>query len=309
MTFKPFKNNKKQIIMKKIFVFFALIFANLITFTSCKSPIWDREPVDTTYAIGFPLQEFHKLGEAGDTATQRMLVNQYRKQLTRNVMSHYQCVTNEKNVKFVFGSGKVDKVLSGDGKAYGGKFKNELIFIIDDPCAKDTVFLACGNGMLSPIHWSSQSDWGHAEKCRFVVEDGQSLAYFLPRLKDWGVRAEELGLPIANSKGKIVDDKIYMNYLGKWWSDHLFKGDVIDLCEKKITNHSGQKVDFERRLLETKKANRAILDAKIIEVKYKLQKISALHPKGKPAKLAKQKRLKELKAELFKLQSERKRLK
>jgi hypothetical protein len=224
-------------------------------------------------------------------------------------MEHYKCVTNEKNIQFIFGSGSVKGLLSGDGKHYDGKFKNELIIVVNDPCKKDTVFLACGNGMLSSIHWTNQSDWGYAEKCRFVVEDGQSLAYFLPRLRDWGIKADQLGLPIANSNGKIVDDKIYMSYLGKWWSDHLFTGDVIDMCAGKITNAAGQKVDFERRALETKKANQKILDAKIKETQSTLERISKMRVKGKPAKVAIAKKLKELKLELKKLQSERKKLK
>ena len=238
-----------------------LILISATVFFSCKSksPIWDREPVDKSFSTGFPLDEFHRLGEANDTVTQKALVNQHRKQLTKNVMAHYTCVTDEKNVKFVFGSGEVKGVLSGDGKNYDGKFKNELIVIINDPCAKDTVFLACGNGMLSSIHWNGQSDWGTAEKCRFIVEKGQSLAYILAKLESWGVSAQELGLPIVNAGGKNVDQKTYMTKLGKWWSDHLFPGDVIDLCEKKITNKAGQKVNFEKRLAETKKANLKIL--------------------------------------------------
>jgi hypothetical protein len=269
-----------------------VILISFVALMSCKSksPIWDREPVDKSFSTGFPLDQFHRLGEDDDTVAQKTLVNQHRKQLTKNVMSHYPCVTDEKNVKFVFGSGSVKGLLSGDGKHYDGKFKNELIIIVNDPCKEDTVFLACGNGMLSSIHWSRQSNWGTAEKCRFVVEKGQSLAYFLPRLENWGVKAEELGLPIADSKGKIVDSKIYMAYLGKWWSDHLFPGDVIDLCEKKITNSAGQKVNFERRLTETKKANLKILQKRIRE-------ISKLNLKGKSAKLEQRKRLKKLRSE------------
>ena len=109
-----------------------LILISATVFFSCKSksPIWDREPVDKSFSTGFPLDEFHRLGEANDTVTQKALVNQHRKQLTKNVMAHYTCVTDEKNVKFVFGSGSVKGVLSGDGKNYDGKFKNELIVII-----------------------------------------------------------------------------------------------------------------------------------------------------------------------------------
>lgn len=284
--------------MKKLF--FLLSFFSAFFFVSCKqkSPIWDRLPVDTTFATGFPLQEFRQLGEANDTVGQKKLVDQHRKQLTKNVMSHYPCVTDEKNVLFVFGSGSVKDVISGDGKTYDGKFKNELIFIIIDSCAKDTVFLACGNGMLSPIRWKNNSSWGTAEKCRFVVEKGQSLAFFLPKLDDWGVKAQDLGLPISNSKGKIVNQKVYMNYLGKWWSDHLFPGDVIDLCAKQITNAAGQKVDFERRLLETKKANISILQKRISEVE-------KMKPKGKIAREARAKKLKELKRELATLKKQK----
>jgi hypothetical protein len=273
--------------MKNLF----FLFLSAFFFVSCKhkSPIWDRLPVDKSFASGFPLDQFHKLGEAGDTSAQKVLVNQYRKQLTKNVMSHYPCVTDEKNVKFIFGSGSVENLFAGDGKAYDGKFKNELLFIIDDPCVKDTVFLSCGNGQMSSIRWKNNSSWGTAEKCRFVVEPGQSLAYFLPKLDEWGLTAPDLGLPITDAKGKKISQKIYLNYLGKWWSDHLFPGDVIDLCEKKIT-HDGKVVNFEKRLAETRKAN-------LENLKKEISRVEKLQPKGKIARNARAKKLLELKRE------------
>jgi len=241
--------------VKRSISFFVLIICILTFFSSCKSkndPVWDHPPVNTTFAENFPLDSFHTLGLAGDTVGQKALFNAYRHQLTKNVLKNFPCA-QEKNIHFVFGSGKVKNVLSSDGKTYSGKFKNELIIIINDKCARDTLFLACGNGMLSPISLNSMSDWGTASQCQFVVKPGDGLATFLPRLKDWGIEAKELGLPIVDSKGKIVKKNVYMNEPGKWWSGHLFPGDVIDLCNKEIRNKSGQKVDFKRRQAETRK--------------------------------------------------------
>jgi hypothetical protein len=241
--------------LKRNILFFVLIICALSFFSSCKNkndPVWDHPPLNTTFAENFPLDSFHQLGLAGDTASQKVLFNAYRHQLTKNILKNFPCA-QEKNIHFVFGSGKVKNVLSGDGKTYSGNFQNELIIIINDKCAKDTLFLACGNGMLSPISWKNMSDWGTALQCQFVVMPGDGIATFLPLLEDWGVQADELGMPIANKKGKIVDKDVYMNQLGKWWSDHLFPGDVIDLCNKEIRNKSGQKVDFERRQAETRK--------------------------------------------------------
>ena len=137
----------------------------LITMASCTDPIYNNDPADTRYAKGFPLEQFHKFGQDGDTAAQRLLVNQYRKVLTSNVVSHYPNIQNENNIHFVLGSGFAKDVLTGSGKTHNGKFENELIIIIDDPTIKDTLFLACGNGMLSPIRWKEKSDgliaaWG-----------------------------------------------------------------------------------------------------------------------------------------------------
>lgn len=250
--------------MKKQFLSFALVISILTFFASCKqkSPIWDRTPSDTTFSTGFPLTEFHKLGEANDTVAQKAIVNKYRRQLTKNIMSHYPCVRDEENVRLVFGSGKVKDLLSGDGKTYSGKFKNELIVIVNDSCVRDTVFLACGNGMLSPINFKSYSDWGSVEKCKFEIEKGQSLAYYLPKIESWGIKANELGIPIADADGKVVNHKVYMNQLGKWWSSYLFPGDIIDLCDGTVKNKAGQVVDFERRILETKKLKNKLLKQK-----------------------------------------------
>lgn len=293
--------------MKKMFFFILAVLTTIITFTACKNknPIWDRKPVDTTFAASFPLDQFHHLGEAGDTIGQKALVNKYKKQLTKNIMSHYPCVTNEKNVLFVFGSGRVDKVLSGDGKTYGGKFKNELIIMVNDPCVKDTVFLACGNGMLSSIHWTNQSNWGTAEKCRFVVKEGQSLAYFLPKLNDWGVKAKDLGLPIANEDRKIVNEKVYLKVVGEWWSDHLFPGDIIDLCSGTITNSSGQKVNFKLRQKATNSANIETKNVEIEKIKSEIEKISSIKAKSKFGRKEIREKLVKLNIKLTILQSKK----
>ena len=117
--------------------------------------------------------------------------------------------------------------------------------------------------MLCPLELTHSSDLGSGSQFRFVVQPGQSLAYFMPKLTAWGVQADELGLPIADAKGRIVSKEKYMTYFGKWWSDHLFAGDVIDLYNKTIT-HNGKKVDFKLRQAETKEANKILRD-RIIE--------------------------------------------
>ena len=151
----------------------------VVALASCNGsnvdPIHGTVPEDTTFWSGtdgriFPLDEFRKLGEANDTAGQRAMVDKYRKVLTANVIAHYPNIKDEKNIRFVLGSGYAKDVKSGDGKTYSGKFKNELIIIIDDPAIKTTLFLACGNGMLSPLELYTQSDFGTAERWRFSIQ-------------------------------------------------------------------------------------------------------------------------------------------
>lgn len=246
--------------MKKLLIALVAI-ATITAMASCTDPIYNDDPMDTSYSTGFPLDQFHQLGEAGDTAAQRQLVDQYRKQLTANVVNHYPDIQDEKNIKFVLGSGYAKDVLTGSGKTHSGKFENELIIIINDPAVKDTLFLACGNGMLSPLKFKEQSDFGVAEQWRFTILPGEGLAHHLPELQAWAKVAGDLNIPIRNSNGQVVSQETYLNYLGKYESV-LFPYDVIDVLNGKIYNQAGQEVNFERRLAETKKANAKIAKAK-----------------------------------------------
>lgn len=250
----------------KNFAVLAIVMMALVSCGNEVDPIHGTVPVDTTFWSGsdgriFPLDEFHKMGEANDTVGQRAMVDKYRKVLTANVVAHYPQISNEKNIRFVLGSGYAKDVKSGDGKTYSGKFKNELIIIIDDPAVKETLFLACGNGMLSPLELYTQSDFGTAEQWRFTIQKGEGLANYLPQLERWGSVANQLSIPIKDKDGKVVSQETYLNYLGKYES-LLFEGDVIDLLAGKVYNKAGQEVQFDRRQAETKKANRAAARAK-----------------------------------------------
>lgn len=258
----------------KRFIFALVAVATIAVMASCKKsidPIHGTKPVDTSYWQGnvttadgdtiettvdayFPLEEFKALGEKNDTAGQRAMVNKYRKVLTTNIVAHYPSIKDEKNIRFILGSGFARNVKSGDGKIYSGKFKNELIIILNDPSVKDTIFLACGNGMLSPIEDLVSSDFGNAERWRFTIQKGEGLAHHLPALQEWGEVAGNLRIPIKNSDGKEVSRETYLNYLGKYES-LLFEGDVIDLLQGKVFNKLDQEVQFDRRKAETRKAN------------------------------------------------------
>jgi hypothetical protein len=258
-----------------------LVVVSIFAFTSCSDnvdPVHGTVPVDTTFWAGvpaegqqvsdtrFPLDEFRTLGEKNDTAGQKALINQYRKQLTINVVNHYPQIKSEKSIRFLLGSGFAKDVKSGDGKTYSGSFKNELIIIINDEAVKDTVFLACGNGMLQPLNLSWSSDFGTAEQWRFTIQSGEGLANYLPQLTEWAKVANELSIPIKNAEGKVVGQEIFTKYLGKYES-LLFTGDVIDLIDGKVYNKAGQEVDFKRRMTETKKANAKIAKEKAAKAK------------------------------------------
>ena len=263
--------------MRQIRLFALVAIATMVAMASCKkssiNPIHDTVPVDTTWWSGtpsvsengevtvsstrFPLERFHELGQAGDTTAQRKLVDEYRKQLTANVVSHYPGITSHENVHFYLATGYAKDVKSGDGNAYSGNFRNELLICINDPAAKDTVFLACGNGMLSPIDFNSFEyylDFGTAEPWKFTITKGEGLAHHLPKLQAWGKVATDLKIPIKDKDGKIVSEEIFSNYLGKYES-LLFEGDVVDILNGKVYNKLGQEVQFDRRRLETRKAN------------------------------------------------------
>ena len=260
-----------------------VVFTVSIALTSCGNdvdPVHGTVPVDTTFWAGvpaegqqvsetrFPLEEFRALGEKNNTAGQKALINKYRKELTVNVVRHYPSIKNEKSIRFVLGSGFAKQVKSGDGHTYNGSFKNELIIIIDDVNVKDTVFLACGNGMLEPLEFAFQSDFGTAEQWRFTIQSGEGLANYLPQLEQWANVANELKIPIKDANGRVVGSEVFTKYLGKYES-LLFTGDVIDLIDSKVYNKAGQEVDFNRRMLETRKANAKIAREKAAKAKAK----------------------------------------
>lgn len=254
--------------MKKNIMIIALV-AIAAIFAGCKKnskpeidPIHGTQPVTNAFYTdaegnqNFPLDRFHELGQAGDTAAQKELVNEYRKVLTSNVVRQYPQVTNEENIHFILGSGFAKNVKSGDGKTYSGDFKNELIIIINDPAVKDTVFLACGNGMLSPLNFSDRHDFGHAERWRFTILPGEGLAHHLPELQAWAKVAGDLNIPIKDKSGKVVAQDTYLNYLGKYES-YVFPYDVIDILNGKVYDEKGNEVNFDKRLAAAEQAKAA----------------------------------------------------
>ena len=128
--------------------------------------------------------------------------------------------------------------------------------------------------MLQPLNLSWSSDFGTAEQWRFTIQSGEGLANYLPQLTEWAKVANELSIPIKNAEGKVVGQEIFTKYLGKYES-LLFTGDVIDLIDGKVYNKAGQEVDFQRRMLETKKANARIAKEKAAKAKAKAKKAKA----------------------------------
>lgn len=246
--------------MKKNIII-ALVAILLVAFVSCNNvdPIHGTQPVTNAFYTdangneNFPLDRFHELGQAGDTVGQRALVDQYRKQLTSNVVRQYPRISDERNIHFILGSGFAKDVKSGDGKTHSGRFQNELIIILNDPSVHDTLFVACGNGMLQPLEFSDRHDFGHAERWRFTILPGEGLAHHLPELQAWAEVANDLSIPIKDKDGKVVSQEKYLNYLGRYQS-YLFPYDVVDILAGKVFNQQGQEADFERRLAEAEKA-------------------------------------------------------
>jgi hypothetical protein len=102
--------------------------------------------------------------------------------------------------------------------------------------------------MLSPLRFDRQSNWGNGAQCRFTIRKGEGIAHYKPALEEWASIAGELQIPIKNSKGQIVSEETYRNYLDKKYEGILFEGDIIDLCAGKIYNKMGQEVDFQSRI-------------------------------------------------------------
>lgn len=245
-------------------IFLAVMAIVFVAFASCNrhneeiDPIYGTKPVTNAFYTdadgerNFPIEEYHRLGQKGDTTTQRALVNAYRKQLTRNVVRQYPQISEEKNIHFILGSGFAKDVMSGDGKTYSGKFKNELIIIIDDPAVKDTVFLACGNGMLSPISFDSQTNFGEGDAW-IEVKENDSYAKFFP--DSWGERAKKADVGIRDERGKMVTPETYRTNGGNYYS-MLRPGDKINIITGVVVDENWKRVDFRSRQYDTERANR-----------------------------------------------------
>jgi hypothetical protein len=246
---------------------------------SCKrnviDPVNDVTPVDTSFWAGnvvtsqgdtvaatvnsqFDLYAFKALGRKGDIEGMRKMVDEHRVELTANVVAHFPELTQPDSIHFELWTGHVKEVQSGDGNTYSGEIRNELVFRITDPKVKTIVYLACGNGMLSDVSELEQGltriDFGTANPWLFVIERGQGLANHLESLQDWVRVAKNFPVPIKDENGKVVSPDVCLKNYGTW-TTALFTGDTIDMVRMEVRNVKGQKVDFERRKLETQKAN------------------------------------------------------
>lgn len=261
------------------FIFALVAIATIAVMASCKrnviDPVNDVTPVDTSFWAGnvvtshgdtvaatvnsqFDLYAFKALGQKGDIEGMRKMVDEHRVELTANVVAHFPELTEPDSVHFELWTGFVKEVQSGDGNNYSGEIKNELVFRITDPKVKKIVFLACGNGMLSDVSELEQGltriDFGTANPWLFVIERGQGLANHLESLQDWVRVAKNFPVPIKDENGKVVSPDVCLKNYGTW-TTALFTGDTIDMVRMEVRNAKGQKVDFERRKLETQKAN------------------------------------------------------
>jgi len=257
---------KKSSLFMAILAFAAIALITLAT--SCNSqnktlnPVRDVKPVDTTWWSGtsiigedsiivesgcFPLHHFHALGDRGDTAAQYRLFKEHLRDLTINVKSHYPSIQSHENIRFYLASGFATDVESGDGNSYSGDIKNELLIVISDPTVHKTLFLACGNGMMSETSMGLNCVyWGTAIPWEITIKEGQSLAYYFPNLDVWADLAEKLGIPIVNEKGRLVPYHVYRyepgNYISLLWPD-----DKINLLELTAKDVDGYPIDAQMR--------------------------------------------------------------
>lgn len=261
------------------FIFALVAVATIAVMASCKrnviDPVNDVTPVDTSFWAGnvvtsqgdtvaatvnsqFDLYAFQALGQKGDIDGMRKMVDKHRVELTANVVAHFPELTQPDSIHFELWTGHVKEVQSGDGNTYSGEIRNELVFRITDPKVKTIVFLACGNGLLSSVSELEQEltriDFGTATPWLFVIKKGEGLASHLTSLKDWVRVAKSFPVPIKDENGELISPDRCLKYQGKWIS-LLFTGDTIDMVRMEVRNAKGQKVDFDRRQAETKKAN------------------------------------------------------
>ena len=263
--------------MRKLYI--AMAIATIAALASCKrkaiDPVNDVTPVDSTFWAGnvvtpqgdtiaatsnsrFDLDAFHALGRENKISEMRQMVDEHRTELTANIVAHFPELTQPDSVHFELWTGYVKSVQSGDGNQYDGNIQNELVFRITDPKVKTIVFLACGNGLLSSVSELEQEltriDFGTATPWLFVIKKGEGLASHLTSLKDWVRVAKSFPVPIKDENGELISPDRCLKYQGKWIS-LLFTGDTIDMVRMEVRNAKGQKVDFDRRQAETKKAN------------------------------------------------------
>lgn len=262
----------------------------LLYVVSCSnSPIHDRNPVNTAYREGFPLKEFKAFGEKGDIQSQKAMIASYRKLLTTNILNLHPDIASEKNITFLIGSGYAQDVEAGDGKFYSGEFENELIIILNDPSIKDTLFLACGNGMLQPLQLKAQTHCGTGNAFSITIGQGESLASYFPKFRDWGRKASEYGILIRDENGKVVDEEMYFKNPHKKYYSVLSPGDKINLHTGKVTDANNREVNFRDRQLATFNTNIAKIDSTLSQINNQLKKA---HSRERKQLQDRQKRLK-----------------
>lgn len=204
----------------------------------------------------FPLNSWYNLTSEGRMTEADSLLNVWKAQLTRNVIHYYGGQVD--SVTFSRVKGKAYGVESGSGKTHDGKVGWEILVKIFENGTPTPRFLVCGNGLTSSEF--DEVSMGHSLQTRFVVPAGGSVAGLIP--DSWESVVEDLKIPCTNESGEIV--KVSLNELRKGVvkSQWLFEGDVIDLGMGTVYNKAGQIADFDRRIQETQKANKALMQKK-----------------------------------------------
>ena len=254
--------NLKPLIVKFFVSFATLALVVLFTgglFSSCHKKgeldvVNGIIPVSTDGIRGFDIKAFREADSAGRVA----MFKEKEQDLIANIMRLYPCIQHANRIKMSLVSGTASGVQSGDGNLYHGRFNHEILVEVvgtDEGCVKGKFFLACANGVLEDINFTSRTE---LTQCRYVVQYGESLYSILEILNKnelWMGAAQRMDLGIRDAKGKKVSYETYSKFLGKYFS-MLREGDIIDFCDEIVYQSNGSTpVDFDQRQADTDKAN------------------------------------------------------
>ena len=219
-----------------------IVFAALMSCDKEVDVTRQAKSLNEAFSKGLQISKLNELKGKNDVKGTILFIERNKNRITKNVVDIYPDIKDEKNISFLLASGYANDLKSGDGSTLSGKFKNEILIVIN----KDTTFLS-GGYKTSRLEITAKSELGNGGQFNIPVMDVDDPQSIKNKCKEWEFFTKSKTIEVKNKKGEVVEKEPFSKYLRKV-STLLGEGDTIKIFQTKIVDKSGREIfpDQER---------------------------------------------------------------